>query len=575
MVTFREIIKKALGLSEEQLQKAEVHAVKSEVSLTYAIEVLELVPMDRFLEAMSQVYRVPKIRLDEMDIPRTIVELVPREVAMKLKVIPVAQGPNEVTIAMADPRELETINTVRFKTGLFARPVLAAESHIIDALAKYYGRSSGDLSELERQGKDLETAVDVLGVKRTQIGAGNLDTDGPVIKLVNYILLEAQSRGASDIHIEPYETYVRVRLRIDGVLLELTRPPANMKAALMTRIKIMSRLDIAESRLPQDGAINILMGSNPVDYRVSTLPTVYGEKIVLRILDKSALKVDMTQLGLDQDQLDKFMASIHSPYGMVLVTGPTGSGKTTTLYSALSELNQESDNIMTAEDPVEYNIEGINQVQTKPDIGLTFAEALKSFLRQDPDIIMVGEIRDLETAEIAVKAALTGHMVLSTLHTNSAPDTINRLLNMGVEGFNLVSALNCITAQRLVRKICMKCKTTDESVTPDMLARAGISPQFASRIKPMKGAGCSLCGNTGNKGRVAVHEILKVNDPVREAIMRNAASMELKRVAMANGMRTLRQSALMKMASGQISFTEAVQNTAPDDDGETPQIAAA
>jgi type IV pilus assembly protein PilB len=575
MTTFREIVKKSLGLSEEQIQQAEQHAGKSDVSLTYAIEVLEFIPIDHFLEIMSKVYRVPKIRLDEMEIPRTVIDLIPRDVAMKFKVIPISQGPNEITVAMADPRELETINTVRFKTGLFARPVLAAESHITDALAKYYGRNSTDLSELEKQGKNVDAAVDVLGVKRTQISAGSQDSDGPIIKLVNYILLEAQSRGASDIHIEPYETYVRVRLRIDGVLIELTRPPAHIKPALISRIKIMSRLDIAESRLPQDGAINILMGSNPVDYRVSTLPTVYGEKIVLRILDKSALKVDMTQLGLEQDQLDKFMTSIHSPYGMVLVTGPTGSGKTTTLYSALSELNQESDNIMTAEDPVEYNIEGINQIQTKSDIGLTFAEALKSFLRQDPDIIMVGEIRDLETAEIAVKAALTGHMVLSTLHTNSAPDTINRLLNMGVEGFNLVSALNCITAQRLVRKICQKCKKADESVTTDMLIKAGIAPHFASRLKPMKGAGCGVCGNTGNKGRVAVHEVLKVNDPIREAIMRGAASMELKRVAMANGMRTLRQAALMKMAAGLISFSEAVQNTATDDDSDSGQISAA
>lgn len=337
----------------------------------------------------------------------------------------------------------------------------------------------------------------------------------------------------------------------------------------------MSRLDIAESRLPQDGAINILMGSNPVDYRVSSLPTVYGEKIVMRILDKSALKVDMTQLGLEQDQLDKFMSAIESPYGMVLVTGPTGSGKTTTLYSALTELNQESDNIMTAEDPVEYNIEGINQMQTKAEIGLTFAEALKSFLRQDPDVIMVGEIRDLETAEIAVKAALTGHMVLSTLHTNSAPDTIRRLLNMGVEAFNLVSALNCITAQRLVRKICVKCKVPDDSVTPAMLIKAGIAPQFAQRIKPMKGTGCGVCGNTGNKGRVAIHEVLKVNDAIRESIMRGEASMDLKKIAMVNGMRTLRQSALMKMASGLISLAEVLSNTAVDEEGDVAAIEAA
>ncbi|NDE13938.1 type IV-A pilus assembly ATPase PilB [bacterium] len=575
MDQFRDIVKKALGLTDEQIKEATEHAAKAEISLTHAIELLEFVPVEKYLEIMGKIYRVPHIRLDEKEIPRAIVELIPREVAMKFKVIPVSQSANEIVVAMADPRELETINSVRFKTGLFARPVLAAESHILEALAKYYGRSNMDLAALEKQGQDLETAIDVLGVKRKDIGSGGADTDGPIIKLVNYILLEAQSRGASDIHIEPYETYVRVRLRIDGVLRELTRPPANMKAGLISRIKIMSRLDIAESRLPQDGAINILISSNPVDYRVSTLPTFYGEKIVMRILDKSALKVDMTQLGLDQDQLDKFMNSIHSPFGMVLVTGPTGSGKTTTLYSALSELNQESDNIMTAEDPVEYNIEGINQVQTKPEIGLTFAEALKSFLRQDPDVIMVGEIRDLETAEIAVKAALTGHMVLSTLHTNSAPDTIHRLLNMGVESFNLVSALNCITAQRLIRKICVKCKTVDDSVTPDMLIRSGIASQFVPRIKPMKGTGCGACSNTGNKGRIAVHEVLKVNDAIRQAIMDGAASMDLKKVAMANGMRTLRQSALMKMAAGQVSFNEAISNTASDDDNDQLAVSAA
>lgn len=575
MAVPREILKSALGLTDEQIQQAEDHAVKAEVSLNHAIEMLEFVPIDQHLDTLSKIYRVPKLRLDEVNIPRTVVEMIPRELAFKFKIVPVSQKDNFIVVAMADPRQPEAINAVRFKTGKFAKPVLAAEGHILEALAKYYGRASADLGELEKQGKELEAAADVLGVKRQQIGGTAQDSDGPVIKLVNYILLEAQSRGASDIHIEPYETYVRVRLRVDGVLHELTRPPANMKAALISRIKIMSRLDIAESRLPQDGAINILMGSNPVDYRVSSLPTFYGEKIVMRILDKSALKVDMTQLGLERDQLEKFMTSIHSPYGMVLVTGPTGSGKTTTLYSALAELNQESDNIMTAEDPVEYNLEGINQVQTKPDIGLTFAEALKSFLRQDPDIIMVGEIRDLETAEIAVKAALTGHMVLSTLHTNSAPDTIRRLLNMGVEAFNLVSALNCITAQRLVRRICPKCKMVDDSVTPQMLISAGIAPEFTSRIRAMKGKGCGACGSTGNKGRVAVHEVLKVNDAVRECIMSGSASMDLKKVAMANGMRTLRQSALMKLASGEVCLSEVLSNTASDDDGDLGVITAA
>ena len=347
-----------------------------------------------------------------------------------------------------------------------------------------------------------------------------------------------------------------------------------MRAPLTSRVKIMSNLDIAETRLPQDGAINIRINDADVDFRVSCLPTVYGEKIVLRILDKSNLQVDMTKLGFERDEMDKFVSSIHSPFGMVLVTGPTGSGKTTTLYSALADLNKESDNIMTAEDPVEYNLEGINQVQMKPDIGLNFAAALKSFLRQDPDIIMVGEIRDLETAEIAIKAALTGHMVLSTLHTNSAPDTISRLLNMGVEGFNLVSALTCITAQRLLRKICQKCKVVDDSVTPEAMIDLGIHPNFVSRVKAYKGAGCNACNNTGNKGRVAVHEVLKLSDPVREAILKNLPSMEIKKIAMANGMRSLRQSALVKMVQGLTNAVEVVGSTAPDSDSASGQNAA-
>jgi len=392
---------------------------------------------------------------------------------------------------------------------------------------------------------------------------------------VNQVLMQCLHRKASDIHIEPYESFLRIRLRIDGVLHEIARPPVSMKAPLTSRIKIMASLDIAESRLPQDGAINILIDTKPVDFRVSSLPTVYGEKIVMRILDKSNLQVDMTKLGFETDELAKFKSSIHSPFGMVLVTGPTGSGKTTTLYSALAELNKESENIMTAEDPVEYNLEGINQVQMKSDIGLDFASALRSFLRQDPDVIMVGEIRDLETAEIAIKAALTGHMVLSTLHTNSAPDTISRLLNMGVESFNLVSALTCVTAQRLMRRICEKCRVVDESITPQVMIELGIHPQYASRVKAYKGAGCSVCGNTGNKGRLAVHEVLKLNDPVREAILENAPAMKIKRLAMQTGMRTLRQSALNKMVQGLASAKEVIKTTTSDSDEEPGKSSAA
>ncbi len=555
------------AISEADCQRAEELATKENISLMAAIEKLQLMTEEQALDVFSKFYRVPKTNLGDMDIPRPILDLIPRDVALKHRVIPIDRAGNNIILATADPRNLDAMNAIRFVVGFFPKPVLATEERISQAIEKYYGRmididsinaSSADVEPLPSKAKNSTK-------ERVEITSSDKG-DGPIIKLVNQILLQCLQRGASDIHIEPYETSVRVRLRIDGVLHEIARPPTAMLAALASRIKIMSKLDIAETRLPQDGAINIQIGGKPVDFRVSTLPTVYGEKIVMRILDKSALKADMTKLGLEPDELEKFMASIHSPFGMVLVTGPTGSGKTTTLYSALSELNGEEDNIVTAEDPVEYNLEGINQVQMKADIGLNFAGALRSFLRQDPDIIMVGEIRDLETAEIAIKAALTGHMVLSTLHTNSAADTIFRLLNMGVESFNLVSALTCVTAQRLMRKICEKCRVIDDSITPKVMVDLGIHPQYADRVKAYKGSGCSVCGGTGNKGRIAVHEVLKMNDPVREAIIGNLPAMKIKKVAMANGMRTLRQSALNKMAQGMSSAAEVIKATASDSD---------
>lgn len=555
------------AISEADCQRAEELASKESISLMAAVEKLQLMPEDQVLDLFSKFYRVPKTNLGEMDIPRPILDLIPRDVALKHRVIPIDRAGNNIILATADPRNLDAMNAIRFVVGFFPKPVLASEERISQAIEKYYGRMI-DIDSLNVSSADADALTlrqKNGGKERVEITSSDKG-DGPIIKFVNQILLQCLQRGASDIHIEPYETSVRVRLRIDGVLHEIARPPTAMLAALASRIKIMSKLDIAETRLPQDGAINIQIGGKPVDFRVSTLPTVYGEKIVMRILDKSALKADMTKLGFEPDELEKFMASIHSPFGMVLVTGPTGSGKTTTLYSALSELNGEEDNIVTAEDPVEYNLEGINQVQMKADIGLNFASALRSFLRQDPDIIMVGEIRDLETAEIAIKAALTGHMVLSTLHTNSAADTIFRLLNMGVEPFNLVSALTCVTAQRLMRKICDKCRIIDDSITPKVMIELGIHPQYADRVKAYKGSGCNVCGGTGNKGRVAVHEVLKMNDPVREAIVSNLPAMKIKKVAMANGMRTLRQSALNKMAQGLSSAAEVIKATASDSD---------
>ena len=389
--------------------------------------------------------------------------------------------------------------------------------------------------------------------------------DAPVVKLVNLILTDAIKKNASDIHIEPYEKSFRVRYRIDGVLYEVMKPPLKLKNALTSRVKIMSELDIAERRLPQDGRIKLKMGKGrEMDFRVSVLPTLFGEKIVLRLLDKSNLQLDMTKLGFEEPQLGDFKESIHQPFGMVLVTGPTGSGKTTTLYSALSELNQTSENLSTAEDPVEFNLGGINQVQMHEDIGLNFAAALRSFLRQDPDIIMVGEIRDFETAEISVKAALTGHMVLSTLHTNDAPSTINRLLNMGIEPFLVASAVNCIVAQRLARRICSECVTDDPEVDMEQARDAGLSDEEVKSYQPKKGAGCSACSDTGFKGRVAIYEVMVMTDSLKEFVLNGASGAEIKREAIRGGMVTLRRSALNKMLEGVTTISEVFRVSASD-----------
>jgi type IV pilus assembly protein PilB len=557
-------------LSAEDYARAEALAAKDQCTLLYAIEKLSIVEEEKLLDAFSKYYRIPKTNINQMDVPKGIIELIPKDMALKHRVVPIDRAGNNIIVAMGDPRNLDAMNAIRFTVGFFPKPVLASEARLTEALEKYYGR----LLDIKEGNADGDVQIIKKADKERVDIANNDKGDGPIIKLVNQILMQCLQRKASDIHIEPYETSLRVRLRIDGVLAEIARPPISMKAPLISRIKIMSNLDIAETRLPQDGAINISIGGKPVDFRVSTVPTVYGEKIVMRILDKSSLQVDMTKLGFEVDELQKFKTSIVNPFGMVLVTGPTGSGKTTTLYSALQELNQESDNIMTAEDPVEFNLEGINQVGMKSDIGLNFASALRAFLRQDPDVIMVGEIRDLETAEIAIKAALTGHMVLSTLHTNSATDTISRMLNMGVESFNLVSALTCVTAQRLMRKICPNCRVVDEAVTPKVLTDLGIHPQYSTKVKAYKGAGCANCNGTGYKGRVAVHEVLKMTDPVREAILDGAASMRLKKIAMANGMRTLRQSALNKMVQGITDAAEVTGATTPDSDEGSGSAAA-
>lgn len=555
------LLKKA-GLSRKDFAKARSISESQRISMLHAVEGLNLVAEDKLLEIFSEYLKVPKVSLKSLQIPKEIQSKLSKDLCQKFRVVPIDLVGNKLIVAMGDPHNLEALDTIRFKSGFFPKAVIASEMRITEALQKYYGSV-----ELDQFTKDQEQRTNTQNFSRKVIGSGQDKEDGVIIKLVNDILLQCESRGASDIHIESYEGYMRIRLRIDGSLVEIARPPLSLKGPLVSRIKIMSGMNIAEARLPQDGAINIQIGQKPVDFRVNTLPAVFGEKIVMRILDKSNLQVDMTALGFDQDQMQAFKGSIKNPHGMVLVTGPTGSGKTTTLYSALQELNSVETNILTAEDPIEYNLDGINQVQMKSDIGLDFSTALRSFLRQDPDVIMVGEIRDLETAEIAVKAALTGHLVLSTLHTNSASDTISRLLNMGVASFNLVASLNCVTAQRLLKKICERCKIPDDSFDQDHLVRIGIPENIATRAKIYRGKGCVACSNTGTSGRIAVHEVLIMSEDIKKCVIEGLPALEIMKVAKQNGMLTLRQSALNIMLKGLVSAQEVVRVTSSEGGG--------
>jgi type IV pilus assembly protein PilB len=493
-----------------------------------------------------------------------VIQLIPEEVALKHSIMPVNRAGSTLVIATSDPSNIFAIDDIKFLTGYNVEVVVAAEEQIKRAIDRYYDKTSSlddvmadfDDSDLEIIQDDDDVDVNALAKE---------SEDAPVVKLVNLILTDAIKKTASDIHVEPYEKEFRVRYRIDGVLYEVMKPPMKLKNAIVSRLKIMSELDIAERRLPQDGRIKLKLGrGKEMDYRVSVLPTLFGEKTVLRLLDKSNLQLDMTKLGFEPEQLDVFKSAIHQPYGMVLVTGPTGSGKTTTLYSALSELNKVSENISTAEDPVEFNLSGINQVQMHEDIGLNFAAALRSFLRQDPDIIMVGEIRDFETAEIAVKAALTGHMVLSTLHTNDAPSTINRLLNMGIEPFLVASSVNCIVAQRLARRICDECKEPDPEVTIEGLVGAGMAEAEAKSVTPYKGRGCRMCSETGYRGRIAIYEVMRIGEELKEFVLNGASTTELKRESIRLGMLTLRRSALNKLGEGITTLKEVFRVSAAD-----------
>lgn len=513
---------------------------------------------------LSRQYGVPTICLAEYEIDPAVVKIIPPEVVQKYNLIPVNRAGSTLIVAVSDPSNLFAIEDIKFMTSYNVEMVVTSESDIKGAIDKYYDQSASladvmdnlDMEDLELVDTDEE--VDVSSLERAT-------EDAPVVKLVNLILMDAIKRKASDIHIEPYEKIFRVRYRIDGVLYEVMKPPIKLKNAITSRIKIMAELDIAERRLPQDGRIKIkLGGGRDMDYRVSCLPTLFGEKIVLRLLDKSNLQTDLTKLGYEPDALVHFQREIHKPFGMVLVTGPTGSGKTVSLYSALAELNKVTENISTAEDPVEFNFAGINQVQMHEDIGLNFAAALRSFLRQDPDIIMIGEIRDFETAEIAVKAALTGHLVLSTLHTNDAPATINRLLNMGIEPFLVASAVNLITAQRLARRVCGECKEK-EDIPVQALIDAGVPPDEASEYVCYKGKGCPICNNTGYKGRVGFYQVMPMLEPIRELILNGANTTEIKRESMRLGIKTMRQSGLTKIKEGVTSLEEVLRVTVSDD----------
>jgi type IV pilus assembly protein PilB len=514
------------------------------------------------MEFLSKQFGVPSTDPSKLDVDLEVIEMIPGNIVQKYKIVPISLEGQTLTIAMVDPSNIFIIDDIKFLTRKNIRVTVATESSIKLAMDRFYdaGASLEDvMSEFDEDGVDVVDSAEELDLGELESAA----EQAPVVKLVNLILVDAIKKMASDIHIEPYEKSFRVRYRIDGVLYEVMKPPMKLKNALISRLKIMSRLDIAERRLPQDGRIKLKTKGKEMDFRVSVLPTLFGEKIVLRLLDKSNLQLDMTKLGFEVKQLDNFKEAIYKPFGMVLVTGPTGSGKTTTLYSALSELNKTTENISTAEDPVEFNLGGINQVQMHESIGLSFAAALRSFLRQDPDIIMVGEIRDFETAEIAIKAALTGHMVLSTLHTNDAPSTVNRMLNMGVEPFLVSSAVNLILAQRLSRRICEDCRE-ELDIPKETLLDLGVLEEEVGSFKCYHGVGCPTCSQTGYKGRIALYEVMPLFEEIKELVLVGASSTEIKREAMRLGMLTLRQSGINKLKEGITTVEEVVRCSVKD-----------
>jgi len=580
-VRLGELLLRERRVTPTQLQEALTYQRSNGGRLGTSLVKLGILTDDDISEVLSRQYGVPAVDLKDFAYDPSLLRLIPAETAAKYNVIPVGRSGNTLTLAMTDPTNVFAMDDIKFRTGLNVEPVVASETAIQAAVVQHYGSQSQPAKDngggggkgfdvvnraLEDLNLDMQDDLQVVQ-SAEEIDAASLEKqsgEAPVIRLANALFLAAIQRGASDIHIEPYEKDLRVRFRIDGVLQSVMTPALKFRDPLVSRIKIMARLDIAEKRLPQDGRIKARFNDHgqarEIDFRVSVLPTLFGEKVVLRLLDAKGLKLDMSQLGFDTEGLRRFDSAIRKPWGMVLVTGPTGSGKTNTLYSALGQLNQPGVNIMTAEDPVEFNLQGINQVQVKEQIGMTFAGALRSFLRQDPNIILVGEVRDAETAAIAVKAALTGHLVLSTLHTNDAPSSISRLVNMGIEPFLVGNSCNLVAAQRLVRKVCENCKEPHD-IPPNRLIEAGMAEDQLANVRAMKGRGCDKCSGTGYKGRVGLFEIMEVSEAVRDLILQNPPVVELRDLAVKEGMSTLRQSGLAKVRDGVTSLEEVVRET--------------
>ncbi|HWR37678.1 MAG TPA: type IV-A pilus assembly ATPase PilB [Clostridia bacterium] len=562
-----DLLVKEKVITSEQLNQALKAQKDNGCRLGTALVKLGFLTDEDVTNFLSRQYGVPAINLSFFEIEPAIVRLIPYETAKRYQILALSRVGASLTIAMVDPTNVFAMDDIKFMTGFNIEPVVASEASILECIEKCYGSTQEeDLEKVMASIGEAEADVEVQD-EESELALADLEKaadEAPIVKLVNLILTDAVKRGASDIHMEPYEKEYRVRFRIDGMLQSMMTPPMKLKDAITSRIKIMAKLDISEKRLPQDGRIMLKMQvggkKRQLDYRVSTLPTLWGEKVVMRLLDKENLRLDMTKLGFEPESLEKFQRAVLKPYGMVLVTGPTGSGKTNTLYSSISLLNKPDTNIMTAEDPVEFQLSGVNQVQMKEQIGLNFAAALRSFLRQDPNIILVGEIRDFETAEIAIKAALTGHLVLSTLHTNGAPETISRLMNMGIEPFLVATSVHLICAQRLVRRICGECKAKVD-LPVQALIEAGFSPEEAKTAQVFKGKGCGICNNSGYKGRAGLYEVMEIDDDIRELILVGASAMELKKKAIEHGMITLRRSGLIKAMAGVTTLEEVARET--------------